>query len=418
MEGHLRAAGAAFVALMLGAAAIAVVSSPRTGLIMMPAAQTCPPPCVPHVFSAAEESMLAGGQSKGKLMLPGGDSAVMEAMKAANDANGQMTALSPDAASPSPSAPPANPFQPTRTASAVIGHGGKPFVSQWDQMHGEAEGNWQTHASARSATSSAASDAVVGTLQSNLRASSGTLGAERQAHSGESHDGVQDATNTAEGDDRAIHSGETLSQALRQLSNRRLRAIVRLLLKARATNDDGFSGRRGGVSELRAILDGSRKQQEEKRQQEQEELRHVRKAMDELAYQASRRRAEDDAIAALSRRLGGDQDRSDGSRRGALADGQRSGSLLERTRGGARMDDLFEEGDVRPRHGERARAVNLFQLLGRGGERVREQGVRRDGHEERVSLRDARGGVAGVESNKALVQELAALAARSTRGEK
>ena len=100
---RLRAAGAGFVALALAAAALAMFSGPQASLVVMPAAQTCPPPCVPHVFSAAEESMLAGGQNKGKLTLPGGDSAVMEAMKAANDANGQMTALAPEAASSGPS---------------------------------------------------------------------------------------------------------------------------------------------------------------------------------------------------------------------------------------------------------------------------------------------------------------------------
>jgi hypothetical protein len=419
---RLRWAGAGLVALALAAAALAIVSGPQASLVLMPAAQTCPPPCVPHVFSAAEESMLAGGQNKGKLMLPGGDSAVMEAMKAANDANGQMNALAPEAASPGPSEQLANPFQPSRTASAVIGHGGRPFVSQWDQMHGDSEGDWQRRAPARPAAGRAASDAVAGSLQANLRASSGTLRAGEQESSGESRrDSAQDSPGAEVMDGDSGLSGETLSDALRQLSNRRLRAIVRVLLKSRASSDGGFDGRRGGVSELRAILDGSRKRQEQKRQEEQEELRHVRKAMDELAYQASRRRAEDDAIAALSRRLGGGDDRSDSSRRGSLADGQRRGSLLVDSPR-ARMDDLWEEDDAQTGARANSPADQLIQLLRGGDERVADRGARRDRGQVRAELRGARGGARGgaegADQNKKIVAELAELAARSPRGGK
>ena len=369
--------------------------------------------------------MLAGGQNKGKLMLPGGDSAVMEAMKAANDANGQMNSLAPEVASPGPSEQPANPFEPSRTASAVIGHGGRPFVSQWDQMHGESEGDWQRRAPARPAAGRAASGAVAGSLQANLRASSGTLRTGEQERSGESRrDSAQDSPGAEAGEENSGLSGGTLSDALRQLSNRRLRAIVRVLLKSRASSTGEFDGRRGGVSELRAILDGSRKRQEQKRQEEQEELRHVRKAMDELAYQANRRRAEDDAIAALSRRLGGGDDRPDSSRRGAVADGQRRGSLLVDSPR-ARLDDLWEDDDAPSRARATSPADQLIQLLRGADERVADRGARRDRGQGRAELRGARGGPRGggrggegADTNKKIVAELAELAARSPRGGK
>ena len=381
-------------------------------------------PCVPHVFSSAEEALLMSDGKKGKLALPGGDSAVQEAMRAASDANGQMNALAPSASDRPASGGGADPFRPTRTVSAVIGHGGRPYVSQWDQMHGEAEAGAQM-----SARSSRAGVRAQGGAQAGLRSSSGTLGGSgNRGDGGGSTSGLSASGADARADDADDASGDvaragSLTQALRSLSNRRLRAIVRLLLKSRAINKSGSS--RGGVEELRVILDGSRKREQEKRRAEQAELVHIRHAMDELAYKASRRRRESeeyaDAIAALSKRLGaGDVGGDD---RSYLRDGERRGSLLSSRP--ARLDDLFER-DSRSLGGEHDASSTdaLLQLLGGGEDSGRRQDDRRrPGARAELKSESAAGAPSSIaaathslkSSNKAILEELAHLAAREPR---
>jgi len=445
----LRVAGMSAMALAFFVAAAVVVAGPRdvpVAALDMPAPQTCPPPCVPHVFSTKEEAELAGGQSKGKLTLPGGDSAVEEAMKAATDANGQMTALAPG-----PSDRPINedPFKQTRTVRPIVGHGGMPFISQWNQMHGESEVDLQTHAhplQQKKEDKNSASGFDSRRLQTRLRASSGTLAL---GDSNDDGDGDDDDTDTfrgsidnaqqsalssgedvfrqaralgqsalSSGEDEEAAKGASLTTALRSLSNRRLRAIVRLLLKSRAAKTGERYGH--GVSLLRSILDGSRKRQEEKRQLEHSELMRVRKAMDELAYKATRRRRQseedEDAISALTKRLSGYGE--DDANRGSLTDGQRSGSL--ETGSTARLDGLYEldASDIRPRHGESSSTDRLLQMLGARRNDPRKGDSQR--YEGRGELRsDESGSKIGAatknlqRSNKAIVEELAQLAARS-----
>jgi len=439
---QVRVAGMSAMALAFFVAAAVVVAGPRdvpAAALNMPAPQTCPPPCVPHVFSAKEEAELAGGQSKGKLTLPAGDSAVEEAMKAATDANGQMTALAPGDR-------PINEdqFKLTRTVRPIVGHGGMPFISQWNQMHGDSEGDLQTHAHPqKKEVKNSASGFDSRRLQTRLRASSGTL-----AMGDSNGDGDRDDTDTlrgsidnaqqsalsrgedvfgqaralgqsalSSGEDEEAAKGASLTTALQSLSNLRLRAIVRLLLKSRAAKTGERYGH--GVSLLRSILDGSRKQQEEKRQLEQSELMRVRKAMDELAYKATRRRRQseedEDAISALTKRLSGYSE--DDANRVSLTDGQRSGSL--EAGGTARLDGLYEfdASDIRPRHGESSSTDRLLQMLGARRHDPRKGDSQR--HQGRAELRSESGSKTGAatknlnSSNKAIVEELAQLAARS-----
>ena len=99
-------------------------------------------------------------------------------------------------------------------------------------------------------------------------------------------------------------------------------------------------------------------------------------------------------------------------RTGSLGDGERTGSLAA-----ARLSDLYEVDDVRPRHGEILRTDRLLQLLGGGEhEERRERDVRRSGGgAELRSNRPSKVGAATRDlqrSNQAIVQELAQLAAR------
>jgi len=425
---QVRVVGLSVLALALVAAAVAVVVGPKeapAATLEMPAPQTCPPPCVPHVFSAKEEAELAGGQIKGKLTLPGGDSAVEEAMKAATDANGQMTALAPSSNSErTMNQGGSYPFKPARTVRPVVGHGGMPFISQWDQMHGESEG--PTHSTSQqrqqAETSSRASVSDSSNPQTRLRASSGTLGGGGNTDDDNNDDDSSrgSSDNTQQSDSSSgdgLAKGASLTTALRSLSNRRLRSIVRLLLKSRAA-DKGERYGGHGVSLLRSILDGSRKRQEEKRQLEQSELMRVRKAMDELAYKATRRRREseedEDAISALTKRLSGYGDNSELRR--SRADGDRRGSL--KARGGAHLDRLYQldNSDVRPRHGESSSTERLLQMLGEGGNDRREGDGRYHGRAELHREVGSKMGAATKNlqrSNKAIVEELAQLAARS-----
>jgi hypothetical protein len=399
----------------------------RGTMLGMPAVQACPPPCVPHVFSSAEEAMLAGGSTKGKLTLPGGDSAVQEAMKAATDANSQMdavassTALS-DANQPVPAAAP-------KKTAAVTGYGGRPFVSQWDLMHGgsDAARSVSTPAVLATSTTSSADKAAAASILSHLQASAGTLRSSRGDGSSREH---RRARNDDLRGDRALEREQErrsrnaeLNQALRQLSKRRLRAIVRLLLKSRAASDH-LSGRRGSVTELRAILDGSRRQQEEKRAAEEKELARVRRAMKELARESDRRREEDDAIAALEKRLGGSAFR--GTRR---AEEEENGEGRRRRRSGgeeveraeARMDDLFQVGDdMDVEGGRRSRTSALLQMLsggqrvdGRGEEEGRAKG--KDG-ERSAQFKDGARAEDRSGSDEALLEKLSQLA-RGGRGQ-
>ena len=417
-----RAVGLGLLLVAVVVAMAAVVSGPHAApdpvLFMMPP-QSCPPPCVPHVFSTSEEALLSSSARKGKLMLPGGDSAVQEAMRAASDADGQMSAL----ATAAPRNTPAS--VGPRTAAAVIGHSGRPYVSQWDLLHGELHGDAQTPV-APAAGSLRAQGSMQ--TQTQLGESSGTLGASSNGDS----DGAGGSSDPSERQDDAradedasgdVARAGSLSQALRSLSNRRLRAIVRLLLKSRAINKSGSS--RGGVQMLRAILDGSRKREKESRRKEQAELVQIRSAMDELAYKANRRRQEseeyEDAIAALSKRLGEGDDSDDD--RSYLRDGERRGSLLGRGEGPARVDDLFErDSGLR---GDRSSSTDaLLRLLGGAGSRRRQADRRR--HEGGAELKsEASPGSSSLSSsvttathslqssNKAIIEELAQLAARS-----
>ena len=424
-----RAVGLGLLLVAVVVAMAAMVSGPHTApdpvLFMMPP-QSCPPPCVPHVFSSSEEALLSSSARKGKLVLPGGDSAVQEAMRAASDADGQMSALATAAPSNTPAV-----GAPAQTAAAVRGHGGRPYVSQWDLLHGDLHGDAQ--APVAPASDSLRAQGSIHT-RTQLRASSGMLGASSDGSSDGDSDGDSDGSGglsdpserrddartdaDARGD---VARAGSLSQALRSLSNRRLRAIVRLLLKSRAINKSGSS--RGGVQMLRAILDGSRKREKESRRREQAELVHIRAAMDELAYKANRRRQEseeyEDAIAALSKRLGqgdgGDDDRS------YLRDGERRGSLLGRGEGPARVDDLFERDNSS--RGDRSSGTDaLLRLLEGGGDSRRRQTDRRR-HERGAELKSeaSLGSSSSVttvtnslqSSNKAIIQELAQLAARS-----
>ena len=382
-------------ALVIAVAAGRGSSAAEAGALLraMPAAQQCPPPCVPHVFSQSEEAMLAGGQHKGKIVLPGGDSAVEEAMRAASDANGQMT----DDGAADASAPPLAPRPTARTAGGGSGQGphGHPFISQWDLMHGGA-------AAAASVSSPAAEGSVVQSVQglanprrlqarqsfhadegTRVRGSDGMSREDVRRRSERAGALADDAEASArDGEARRERRGG-LNAALRQLSNRRLRAIVRLLLKARA-NAEGYAGRRGGVEELRAVLDGSRRRQEEKRAAERIELRRVRKAMDELAFESSRRREEDDAIMALEKRLGGSAFRGtmyhtmDQGRRRRRGEGQGQGHAGLRAEAPARLDALYQlDGARGPWDSRTGRdgAAQLMSLLGAGGGRSAERGA-------------------------------------------
>jgi hypothetical protein len=416
-----RAVGLGLLLVAVVVAVAAVMSGPHAApdpvLFMMPP-QSCPPPCVPHVFSSSEEALLSSSARKGKLVLPGGDSAVQEAMRAASDADGQMSALATAAPSNTPAI-----VAPARTAAAVGGHGGRPYVSQWDLLHGELHGDAQTPVAPASGSLRAQGSMHT---QTQLRASSGTL----EASSGGDSDGAGGSSDPSERRDDAradedargdVAGAGSLSQALRSLSNRRLRAIVRLLLKSRAINKSGSS--RGGVQMLRAILDGSRKREKESRRREQAELVHIRAAMDELAYKANRRRQEseeyEDAIAALSKRLGeGD---GGGDDRSYLRDSERRSSLLGGGEGPARVDDLFERDSSS--RGDRSSSTDaLLRLLGGGGDSRRRQADRRR-HEGGAELKSeaSLGSSSSVttatnslqSSNKAILQVLAQLAARS-----
>ena len=388
--------------------------------------------------------MLAGGQQKGKIVLPGGDSAVEEAMRAASDANGQMTDDAADA-----SAPPLAPRPTARTVGAGSGQGphGHPFISQWDLMHGGA-------AAAASVSSPAVEGSVVQSAQGSadprrlqtrqsFQADEGTRvrgsdgmsredGRRRSERAGALADDAEASARDGEAR-RERHGG--LNAALRQLSNRRLRAIVRLLLKARA-NAEGYAGRRGGVEELRAILDGSRRRQEEKRAAERIELRRVRKAMDELAFESSRRREEDDAIMALEKRLGGSAFRGtmyhtmDQGRRRRRGEGQGQSHAGLRAEAPARLDALYQlDGARGPWDSRTGRdgAAQLMSLLGAGGGRSAERGAaaqpgwRSASHssapeargEGPAALRAAEGTKGSRRaSNAAIVEELTRLAAR------
>ena len=385
-------------ALVIAVAAGRGSSAAEAGALLraMPAAQQCPPPCVPHVFSQSEEAMLAGGQHKGKIVLPGGDSAVEEAMRAASDANGQMT----DGAAADASAPPLAPRPTARMVGGGAGQGthGHPFISQWDLMHGGAA----AAAAPVSSSSSAAGGGVVQSAQGS--ADPRRLQARQSFHADDGtrvrgSDGMsrEDGRRRSERADEAeamARDGEArrerrggLNAALRQLSNRRLRAIVRLLLKARA-NAEGYAGRRGGVEELRAILDGSRRRQEEKRAAERIELRRVRKAMDELAFESSRRREEDDAIMALEKRLGGSAFRGtmyhtmDQGRRRRRGEGQGQGHAGLRAEAPARLDALYQlDGARGPWDSRTGRdgAAQLMSLLGAGGGRSARRGAAQPG---------------------------------------
>lgn len=421
---RVRAVGLLSLALAAAAAAVLVISSPQAPVVELSDPQTCPPPCVPHVFSASEEALLAGGVDKGKLLLPGGDSAVEEAMKAASDANGQMSALSAGMSSQLINQGVSNPFRPTRQATAVMGHGGKPFVSQWDLMHGESDGDYHTHAaSPKSATGGTSPES--GSTSSKLQPSVGMLDDKDDESPAESSDDeARDNTSEASIDDSQtderltsregdIAGVTSLREALRSLSNSRLRAIVRLLLKSRAESGGKRVGPGGQVAELRSILDGSRQQLEEKRRLEHIELARVRKAMDELAYKAGRRRREreeeEDAIAALTKRLQGDADGGDDRDRDTRDMDTRDSlddDIRDHDNGDSRaLLDSYD--DVGAHHSllRPARTDSLLQLLDSHPDR-RERGKR---------IMHTRKDMQRKVATRSVVEELARLAARPHR---
>eukprot|EP00290_Baffinella_frigidus_P048013 CAMPEP_0180386428 /NCGR_PEP_ID=MMETSP0989-20121125/29652_1 /TAXON_ID=697907 /ORGANISM="non described non described, Strain CCMP2293" /LENGTH=309 /DNA_ID=CAMNT_0022387127 /DNA_START=1 /DNA_END=927 /DNA_ORIENTATION=- len=126
---RMRAVSVGLTAAALAAAVLSVVYGGGAGAgagelapaRMMELSATCPPPCVPHVFSEQEESELKS-MSSGQNAISG-DEAVQQAMAAATDG---LKHMREDAKASQPAPPPI-------MQMAAPPSGG---FSQWDQMHG------------------------------------------------------------------------------------------------------------------------------------------------------------------------------------------------------------------------------------------------------------------------------------------
>jgi hypothetical protein len=259
----MRAVSMAMTAVALSAAVLSVVyggAGAGAGAGSLAAARTmeldsCPPPCVPHVFSQQEESELKS-MSAGQSAISGNE-AVEQAMAAANDANDHMQTIAP---------PPAPAVQTETAVSPASG------LSQWDQMHGISSPAQvaattafkpapRTVAASASPDSAALSSALNILLSHNrdgahIHARDSRRGDERRERRRGSHDGREDDARSAR-------------RVLDDMTRPQLRALASVMLRKMA--DRGDESRRG---ELRNMLrDGGRDHDSLRRAERQDEGR-------------------------------------------------------------------------------------------------------------------------------------------------